>query len=251
MMGTAQRAEWVNQVLIGIGGKFEMTPPYSDYVNMMKYDPSTHNTSIFNTIKTQSVQDILISGDYAYVAAQDSIVKYDINTYQRVAAIADSGIACLGLFNDKLLVSKQYPIVRFFMEVLDAGSLALLDRIQFISGECGDITCTKDSVFVAVNGGYMGSEGKLAVITPMAGTLFVRSTWAPVPSVSSTCITMAEISSRSTAPLTAGPPGVSAAITCIHIARTPTPLPMPSLTVLVSSTACFTLKLMKESVSLT
>lgn len=166
MMGTAQRAEWVNQVLIGIGGKFEMTPPYSDYVNMMTYDPSTHNTSIFNTINTQSVQDILVSGDYAYVAAQDSIVKYDINTYQRVAAIADSGIACLGLFNDKLLVSKQYPIVRFFMEVLDAGSLALLDRIQYISGECGDITCTKDSVFVAVNGGYMGSEGKLAVITP-------------------------------------------------------------------------------------
>jgi hypothetical protein len=166
LMGISQRAEWVNQVLIGNGGKFETTPPFNDYVTMQKYDPATHATSIFNTIFTQSVQDILISGNYAYVAAQDSIIKYDINTYQRVAAIADSGIAKLGLYNDRLIVSKQWPVVRFYVEVLNANSLALLDRIQFVSGDCGDVFSTKDSVYVAVNGGFMGTEGKLAVINP-------------------------------------------------------------------------------------
>ncbi len=162
----SQKGEWVNQVLIGIGGKFEVSPPFSDYVKMMKYDPATQTTNLFNTIYTQSVQDILIAGDFAYVAAQDSIIKYDINSYQRVAAIADSGISKLGLYYDRLIVSKQWPVVRFYVEVLNANSLALLDRIQFISGDCGDVFCTKDSVYVAVNGGFSGTDGKLAVIAP-------------------------------------------------------------------------------------
>lgn len=166
LMGISQKAEWVEQVLIGNGGKFETTPPYSDYVTMETYDPTTQAINIFNTIRTQSVQDILISGNFAYVAAQDSIIKYDLNTYQRVAAIADSGISRLGLYNDRLIVTKQWPVVRFFVEILNASSLALLDRIQFISGDCGDIYCAKDSVYVAVNNGFMGTEGKLAVINP-------------------------------------------------------------------------------------
>jgi hypothetical protein len=164
--GFSQRSEWVNQVLIGDGGKFESSPPFSDYVRMQTYDPSTHVASFFNTIYTQSVQDILISGNYAFVAAQDSIVKYDINTHQRVAAVADSGVCRLGIYNDRLIVSKQYPIVRFFVEVLNANSLALIDLTQNISGDCGEVYCSKDSVYVAVNGGFLGSVGKLAVINP-------------------------------------------------------------------------------------
>ena len=166
LTGLSQKAEWVNQVLIGNGGRFETTPPYSDYTTMQTYDPATLATSVFNTIYTQSVQDILISGNYAYVAAQDSIIKYDINTYERVAAIADSGVSRLGLYNDRLIVSKQWPVVRFFVEVLNANSLALLDRTQFISGDCGEVYASKDSVYVAVNGGFLGTEGKLAVINP-------------------------------------------------------------------------------------
>jgi hypothetical protein len=164
--GFSQRNEWVNQVLIGNGGKFEASPPFTDYVRMQTYDPASHLSSFFNTIYTQSVQDILISGTYAFVAAQDSIVKYDINTLQRVAAVPDSGVCRLGIYNDRLIVSKQYPVVRFFVEVLDAGSLALIDLTQNISGDCGDVFCSKDSVYVAVNGGFLGSVGKLAVINP-------------------------------------------------------------------------------------
>jgi hypothetical protein len=166
LAGISQKAEWVNQVLIGNGGKFETAPPYNDYVTMQKYDPATQVSNLFNTIYTQSVQDILIDGNYAYVAAQDSIIKYDINTYQRVAAIADSGIARLGLYNDRLIVTKQWPVVRFFVEILNANSLALLDRTQNISGDCGDVITTKDSIYVAVNGGFLGTTGKLAVINP-------------------------------------------------------------------------------------
>jgi hypothetical protein len=157
----AQRNEWVNQVIVVNGGKFESTPPYSDFVTVQKVDPATHAVTVFDKIYTQSVQDLIIDGHFAYVAAQDSIIKYDIDTYERVAAIADSGLAKLYKYGNKVLVSKQYPIKRFFLEVLD-DNLSLLARVQGISGECGGITSGEDTVFVAVNGGWSGTEGKIA-----------------------------------------------------------------------------------------
>jgi hypothetical protein len=166
----AQKSEWVNQVIVVNGGKFESGTP-SDYVTVQTYNPVTQMTNVFATIYTQSTQHAIIKDNFLYVAAQDSIVKFNIDTYQRVAAIADSGISRLFLYNNRLLVTKQWPIKRFFAEVLDANDLSLITRIQNISGDCGDAVEAGDSIYIAVNGGYAGTEGKLAVINPDNWTL--------------------------------------------------------------------------------
>jgi len=163
-VGLSQKAEWVEQVIVANGNKFETTPSPADYVTVQTYNPSTGITYVFDEIKTQSAQDVIVADGKIYVAAQDSIVMYDANTLQRIAAIADSGLSRLFLFNDKLIVSKQYPVVRFFVEVLNASDLSLVARIQNISGDCKGIVSTKDSIYVVVNGGFLSSEGKLAVI---------------------------------------------------------------------------------------
>jgi hypothetical protein len=167
----AQDNTTVPQVIIGNGGKFETNPPYYDYVTVASYNTSTHTYTLFDTIYTQSVQDVLITDHYAYVAAQDTIVKYDLDTHQRVAAVADSGLASLEISGDKLIVSKQFPVTRFFVEALNASDLALYSFVDNISGECGGVIAVGDSVYVAVNGGYLGSEGKLAVISAASWTV--------------------------------------------------------------------------------
>jgi hypothetical protein len=167
----AQGSTWVQQVIIGNGGLFE-PPPYTDYVTMEKYDPVTHVTNTFNTIYTQSVQDLIIVNSHAYVAAEDSIVEYDLDTYQRVAAVADSGLDRLGFYNNKLIVTKQFPVKRFFVEILDANNnLGLLSRVENIPGDCGGVATTADSVYVAVNGGFLGTKGKMVVINPTTWTV--------------------------------------------------------------------------------
>jgi len=167
----AQKNEWVNQVIVVNGGKFEVTPPYADYVTVEAYHPATHMVDVFDVIHTQSVQDVIVKGNFAYVAAQDSIVMYNIDTYQRVAAVPDSGLNKLCLFNDRLIVTKQYPIKRFFAEVLDASNLALIARIQNISGDCGGVVIAADTAYIAVDSGYLGTHGKLAVINTTNWTL--------------------------------------------------------------------------------
>jgi hypothetical protein len=160
----AQKTTSARQVIIANGGKFEGGPPYSDYVTIESYNLSTLAVNIFNTIYTQSVQDVIISDKYAYVTAQDSIVKYDIDTYQRVAAVKDSGVNKLALYNDKLIVTKQYPVARFRVEVLEASDLSLYALIDGIPGDCQGVAVYGNRAFVAVDSGYAGVEGRMAVI---------------------------------------------------------------------------------------
>jgi hypothetical protein len=161
----AQKNEWVNQVIVVNGGKFESGTP-TDYVTVQSYNPATGMTNVFGTIFTQSTQHAVIKDKYLFVAAQDSIVKYDLDSYKRLAAVADSGLSKLFIYNDRLIVTKQWPIKRFFAEVLDMADLSLITRIQNISGDCGEVAEALDTIYIAVNGGYAGTEGKLAVINP-------------------------------------------------------------------------------------
>jgi hypothetical protein len=175
----AQKSAWLQQVIIGNGGRFEFNPPYQDYVTMQKYDPSNHATSVFNTIYTQSVQDILIQDKYAYVLAQDSVIMYDLDTYQRLYAVADSGLSRVGYYNGKLIITKQWPVTRFFVEILDATNLAVLARVDGLTEDCGGVIVDKDSCYVAVNAGYLGMEGKMAVINASTWTLVRTINFGP------------------------------------------------------------------------
>jgi len=162
----AQRNEWVNQVIVVNGGLYESVPNPVDYVTVQSFNPVTQQTTVFGTIYTQSTQDIVVKDNFAYVAAQDSIVKYNIDTYQRIAAIPDSGLSKLYIYNNRLIVTKQWPVKRFFVEVLNTNDLSLIYRTQNISGDCGEAIIAGDSLYVAVNGGFLSTEGKLAVINP-------------------------------------------------------------------------------------
>jgi len=146
-------------------------PPFEDYVTLQQYDPANQATAIFGAIFTQSVQDILIIEPFAYVSAQDTIAKYNLNTLDRIAAVADSGVNKLVICDGKLVVSKQYPITTYFASVRDTSDLSLVTNIEGISGEAAGIVCAHDSLYMAVNGGWMGSDGKIAVIDPATWTL--------------------------------------------------------------------------------
>jgi hypothetical protein len=167
----AQNSTTVRQVIIANGGKFESTPPYSDYVTIESYDLSTLAVTVFNTIYTQSVQDVLIHGNHAYVTAQDSVVMYNIDNYQRIAAVRDSGVNKMALCNGKLIVTKQYPIGRFRVEVLDANNLGLMALVDGIPGDCEGVAVYGDRAYVAVDSGYQGVNGRLAIIDTTNWTL--------------------------------------------------------------------------------
>jgi hypothetical protein len=167
----AQEITWVKQIITGNSGKFEFAPPYEDVVTLRSYDPVSQALSEPHSIFTQSVQDILMCGPVAFVAAQDSIVKFDADTWERLGTVASSGLSRLALVDGFLVVSKQFPVSSGFVEVRDTAALSLVKTIEGISGDCGGILALGDSIYVAVNGGWAGTEGHLAVIDPSSWDL--------------------------------------------------------------------------------
>jgi hypothetical protein len=162
---------FVKQIITANSGKFEFAPPFTDFVTIQTNNPVSGAGTTIQTIGTQSAQDICKNGTTAYIAAQDSLVMINLDNYQRLGAVADSGLNKLLLFGNKLLISKQYPITSHFVEVRNATDLSLVTSIGGIPGDCGGMTIIGDSLYVAVNGGWMGMEGKIAVIETTGWTL--------------------------------------------------------------------------------
>lgn len=165
------QSPYVKQIFTANSGKFEFAPPYSDVVTLQSNNPLTGQGSIVHNVGTQSAQDLCKNGTLMYIAAQDSLVAINPDTYERVAAIPDSGLNKLLLYGNKLIISKQYPITLHFAEIRNASDLSLLASVEGIPGDCGGMAMVNDTLYVAVNGGWMGTEGKIAVIETTGWTL--------------------------------------------------------------------------------
>jgi hypothetical protein len=157
---------YTNQVLIGNGGIYGDP---SDHVTVATYNPGEQTTTTFGDIQRESIQDLIIEGSFAYVAAEDSIVKYDIDNYERVAAVYESNLSRLYCKSGKLYVSRRSdlngpPADGKYVKVYDAGNLEFLAAVDGISADAAGMAIVSDTLYVAVPGDWQATEGKFAVI---------------------------------------------------------------------------------------
>ena len=127
MVFSANRAvaqtTYTKQLIIVNGGNY--SDP-DDYVTVASYDPATGETTEFGTIYTQSVQDVIIVNGFAYVAAQDSIVKFNLETYEKVAAVAAAGVNQLASDGNVLVASFWFPVSENFVKTFSLDDLLLI-----------------------------------------------------------------------------------------------------------------------------
>jgi len=152
----------VNQVIVGSGGDWGNP---DDFVSVAAYKPNNEVTTTFGTVLTQSVQDIVISGSYAFVAAQDSIAKFNIDTYEKVAVIEALGVNRLLVSDDKLMVSFQFPATENFVRFYSAEDLTFISNVAEVSDESAGLLVVDDLAYAAVPGGWASTVGKIAIIS--------------------------------------------------------------------------------------
>jgi len=157
-------------VVIANGGAYSNP---DDYVTVATYDPETEDTQTIATIFTQSVQGMLVHNGFAYVAAQDSLAKVDLVSGEVVSIVFLSGVNKFVVYEDKLIVSRQFPVTSGFVQVRQVEDLSLLTTFDEISDESWDISVVGDTAYVSVAGGWAATEGKMAVLD-MQNVIFVR-----------------------------------------------------------------------------
>ncbi len=143
------------EVVILNGGQFGNP---EENVNVVFYNPGTQSYRQIDTIQTQSVQDALIDGTDVYVAAQDSIVKYDLVSGERIAATVFGAPSTIhmALYEEFLLVGNWFapfgvtePFTNHF-RIFDAQTLVLVDSVNLDQG-AKDFIVVGDTAYITQN----------------------------------------------------------------------------------------------------
>ncbi len=157
---------YVKQVIIGNGGIYGNP---DDHVTLASYNPDDQTTTTFGEILRESIQDLIIHDNYAYVTAEDSITKFDIDSYQKVASVYESNLHRLFYHEGFLFVSRRSdingaPADGIYLKIYNAENLTLVAAVEGISSDASGIIVAQDTAYVAVPGDWQATEGKFAVI---------------------------------------------------------------------------------------
>jgi hypothetical protein len=173
----AQAQSYVNQAIILNEGYFDYTNNVIvEPVTIGSYNPATQVYSIVDTLENMRFgSDIVIAGNYYYVAADTKIFKMDLNTHQEVASVTCSGVRNLGIYQNKLVATRGEYETTFdsYLHIYDASNLTLIQAIDTVAGPkwaAQNVVMDGATAYIAVNNGYewgneKGIVGKLDLAT--------------------------------------------------------------------------------------
>jgi Secretion system C-terminal sorting domain len=122
--------------------------------NVGIYDLTNNSYAVMDTIRTTSVQDAWIENDsFAYIAAQDSIIKYNLYTRQRLAATRFGSTSTIRLktYGNYLVVGNWYGSTNNNFRFFDKNTLAFVDSIPQISKGATDFVIVGNKAIIAQN----------------------------------------------------------------------------------------------------
>mgnify|MGYP001264100031 CR=1 FL=1 len=159
----------VNQVLLLNEGRFDYaTGEIETPVTIGSYDPFTSIYSVVDTIEeARFASDMLIDGDYFYVAADTQLLKYDLNTYELLASQSVTGVRNILIVNDNLFVSRGEYGVSFdsYFQIYSKSDLTFISELDTTEGPkwtTQNMVHTNNKLYVAINNGFeWGNEKSL------------------------------------------------------------------------------------------
>lgn len=153
--------QYVHQVLVANEGFFDFqTNAIIEPATIGSYNPSTQTYVVVDTLDGQRFSsDVIIDGNFYYVAADTKIYKYNLNTHQEVASVTLTGVRNLAIAGDKLIATRGEYLQTFdsYLQVFDKNSLQLLASLDTTVGPkwaTQNIVVVNDIAYVAVNNAY-------------------------------------------------------------------------------------------------
>ena len=164
---------YVHQALILNEGKFDYnTSSIIEPVTIGSYNPVSQTYSIVDTLEgMRFASDLIIDGNYYYVAADTKIFKIDLNSHQEVSSVSCPGVRNLAIYQNKLVATRGEYLTTYdsYLHVYDASNLNLIQAIDTFQGPkwaAQNIIIDGNTAYIAVNNAYewgneKGFVGKL------------------------------------------------------------------------------------------
>ncbi len=152
---------YVHQTLVLNEGYFDYaTEQILQPVTIGSYNPATN---LYQTVATldnmRFASDLIVNGDFYYVAADTKIFKMDLNTHQEIASVSCVGVRNLGIYQNKLIATRGEYLTTFdsYLHIYDANTLSLIQAVDTISGPkwaSQNIVVDGSVAYIAINNGY-------------------------------------------------------------------------------------------------
>jgi len=164
--------DYVHQVLILNEGYFDFTTNQTVISPTIgSYDPINQVYTTVDTLTgSRFASDMILDGDYVYVAADNMLYKYDKNSMNLIASQNVTGIRNLAVWNDKIIISRGdydnttfMPIIfNSYLQVYNTIDLSFYSELDTISGpkwSTQNIIINDDILYVAINNAFeFGNE---------------------------------------------------------------------------------------------
>ena len=165
---------YVHQVLILNEGLYG----YDSLVTVGSYDPLTETyTTVVEIDSSRFASDLIIDSTFFYVAADNKILKYHLDTYELLAEVNVEGVRNLAIHNNHLFVSRgEYDPVTWgsvsynsYLHVYDKHNLSYITELDTINGPKAttqNLIVDNGILYVAINNGFDwgNEEGLVGVI---------------------------------------------------------------------------------------
>jgi hypothetical protein len=157
----SQAQNYVHQAIILNEGYFDyQTNEILVPVTIGSYNPANQVYQVVDTLEGMRFgSDVLINGDYYYVAADSKIFKMDLNTHQEIVSVNCPGVRNLGIYQNKLIATRGEYMTTYdsYLHVYDATNLSLITAIDTIQGPkwaAQNIVVEGSIAYIAVNNAY-------------------------------------------------------------------------------------------------
>ncbi|MFM7300717.1 MAG: hypothetical protein ACKO1R_06195, partial [Crocinitomicaceae bacterium] len=158
---SAQAQNYLHQAIILNEGYFDyQTNQIVEPVTIGKYDPVLQTYSVVDSlVGMRFASDLIIDGNFYYVAADSKIFKMDLNSHQEISSVSCPGVRNLGIYQNKLVATRGEYLTTYdsYLHVYDATNMTLITAIDTIQGPkwaTQNIVMDGTSAYIAVNNGY-------------------------------------------------------------------------------------------------
>jgi len=156
-----QAQNTLHQVLILNEGNYDYTNNVQiEPVTIGSYNPVTQTYTTVNTLPgMRFASDLIIDGNYYYVAADTKIFKIDLNTHQEIASVVCPGVRNLGIYQNMLLATRGEYLTTYdsYLQVFNSNTLQFMAAIDTLNGPkwaTQNIVIEGTTAYIAVNNGY-------------------------------------------------------------------------------------------------
>jgi hypothetical protein len=139
--------------------------PYGGPVTVGSYDPVAKTYQNFDSLpQLRFASYVIIDNGFIYVAADSLLIKYDLNTKQKLFTQTIQGIREIAVWKNQLLVTRgQTNSLPSYFQAYGKDSLNFIYELSSVTGATEGIKVLNDTAYLAINN-FWGTVGKLAVI---------------------------------------------------------------------------------------